>query len=162
MLKLTPRLAMAGIGLACAASVALALLAQHRFAMEPCPWCILQRILFIMVAALALLAAVMPAALPRRVLSALVLPFTLGGIAAALWQHFVAAKSSSCNLTFADNVIAFFGLDTRWPEVFEVRANCADAAASILGVPFEFWSLALFALAGVVALYSAVTAGRRA
>ncbi len=162
MLKLTPRMAMAALGLACATSVGLALLAQHRLGMEPCPWCILQRILFMVVAALSLVAAAMPAAALRRLLSALILPFTLGGIAAALWQHFVAAKSSSCNLTFADHVISFFGLDTRWPEVFEVRANCADAAVSIAGVPFEFWSLALFALAGMVTLYSAVTADRRA
>jgi len=29
-------------------------------------------------------------------------------------------------------------------------------------VPFEFWSLALFALAGIVVLYSALTPARRA
>ena len=153
---------MAALGVACAASVGLALLAQHKFGMEPCPWCILQRMLFIVVAALALLAALVPANAWRRSVSALVVPFTLGGIAAALWQHFVAAQSSSCALTFADKVITFVGLDTRWPEAFEVRASCADAAASVLGVPFEFWSLALFALAGIVALYSAMTTDRRA
>ncbi|MDE2593736.1 MAG: disulfide bond formation protein B, partial [Burkholderiales bacterium] len=60
--------------------------------------------------------------------------------------HFVAAKSASCNLTFADKVIGTFGLDVRWPDMFEVRANCADAAVNLLGVPYEFWSLALFAM----------------
>ena len=67
------------------------------------------------------------------------------GIAAALWQHFVAARTNSCALTLADKVISGLGLDTRWPEVFEVRASCADAAVNLLGVPFAFWSLALFA-----------------
>lgn len=159
---LPARLTLAGMGLACAASVGLALLAQHRFGMEPCPWCILQRLLFVALAALCLLAALVPPSWPRRTVSAIALPLAIGGGAAALWQHFVAAKSASCALTLADRIIAFFGLDTRWPEVFEVRASCADAAVSILGVPFEFWSLALFALVGMGLLYSVVTPARRA
>jgi protein dithiol:quinone oxidoreductase len=162
MSKLPPRLALAGIGLACAASLGAALVAQHHFGMEPCPWCILQRLLFIVLAALSLVAAALPSALLRRLLSALALPLAIGGGAAALWQHFVAAKSASCNLTLADKIVGYFGFDTRWPEVFEVRANCADAAVSILGVPFAMWSLALFALVGMVMLYSLVTPNRRA
>ena len=162
MVKLSPRLALSLMGLACGVSVALALLAQHKFGMEPCPWCILQRMIFISLAVLCPLAAALPGAALRRGLSALAVPLTLGGIGAALWQHFVAAKSSSCALTFADKIISFFGADTRWPQVFEVRASCADAAASILGVPFEFWSLALFAVVGIALIYSAVTPDRRA
>ncbi|MBI5926272.1 MAG: disulfide bond formation protein B [Aquabacterium sp.] len=162
MVKLPPRLALSLMGLACGVSVALALLAQHKFGMEPCPWCILQRMIFIALAVLCPLAAALPAAALRRGLSALAVPLALGGIGAALWQHFVAAKSSSCALTFADKIISFFGADTRWPHVFEVRASCADAAASILGVPFEFWSLALFAVVGIALIYSAVTPDRRA
>ena len=37
----------------------------------------------------------------------------LSGIAAALWQHFVAAKSASCNLTLADKIISGLRLDRR-------------------------------------------------
>ncbi len=162
MVKLSPRLALSLMGLACGVSVGLALLAQHKFGMEPCPWCILQRLIFIALTGLCLLAAALPAVALRRGLSAVAMPLALGGIGAALWQHFVAAKSSSCALTFADKIIGFFGVDTRWPNVFEVRASCADAAASILGVPFEFWSLALFAVVGIALLYSAVTPDRRA
>ena len=76
-----------------------------------------------------------------------------GGMASALYQHFVAAKSASCNLTFADKVIGAFSLDARWPDMFEVRANCADAATNLLGVPYEFWSLALFAMVAAAALW---------
>jgi disulfide bond formation protein DsbB len=162
MAQLSPRLALATLGLACAASVGAALLAQHQFGMEPCPWCILQRMLFIVLAVLCLVSAALPGSVSRRALSGLTLPLAAGGVAAALWQHFVAAKSSSCALTFADKVITFFHVDTRWPEVFEVRANCADAAATILGVPFEFWSLALFAVCGMALLYSLITPDRRA
>lgn len=162
MRTLSPRLMLLTLCLACAGSVGLALLAQHRFDMQPCPWCILQRILFIALSVLALVGATLPSDLGRRVLSALSLPLALGGIAAALWQHFVAAKTNSCALTFADRVNSYFGLDTRWPEWFEVRANCSDAAVSVLGVPFEFWALGLFAVATVVLVINVITPKRRA
>ena len=142
-------------------SVGLALLAQHRYGMEPCPWCILQRILFVLLAVLGLVAAALPG-LARRVLAGVALLGALGGMAAALWQHFVAAQSSSCALTLADRIITATGLDVRWPEAFEVRASCADAAVSVLGVPFALWSLALFALTGAILLANVLASGRRA
>lgn len=155
------RKVLALVGLACAAAVGGALIAQHRFGMEPCPWCILQRLLFITIAVLSLAAAALPWPTVRRGLALLVVPVAAGGVAAALWQHFVAAKTASCALTLADRIVGGLGFDTRWPEVFEVRASCADAATKLLGVPFEFWSLALFAVAGVVALACALSRRRR-
>jgi len=157
----TPRLLLTLISLVCAGSVGLALVAQHRYGMEPCPWCILQRILFVLLAILGLAAAALPG-LPRRVLAGVALLGALGGMAAALWQHFVAAQSNSCALTLADRIIGATGLDTRWPEAFEVRASCADAAVSVLGVPFELWSLALFALTGVILLANVLASRRHA
>jgi disulfide bond formation protein DsbB len=124
MRTLSPRLMLLVLGLLCAGSVGLALLAQHRFGMQPCPWCILQRILFIVLSVLALVGAALPGNLGRRVLSALSLPLALGGIAAALWQHFVAAKTSSCALTFADRVNSYFG----WTPAGPNGSRCAPTA----------------------------------
>ena len=67
-----------------------------------------------------------------------------------LWQHFVAARSASCNLTLADRIVNATGLDALLPDVFEARASCADAAVVLLGVPYEFWSGALFGAIGVL------------
>ena len=153
---------MAAVAVACLGSVGLALFAQHQWGMEPCPWCILQRMLFVLVGLVALVAAVQPSGGARRVLAGLALPLTIAGAAAALWQHFVAAKTQSCALTLADQVITTTGLDLRWPEVFEVRASCADGAVDLAGVPFEFWSLALFALSGIVLASICMTPSRRA
>lgn len=144
-----------------ASAIGAALVAQHRFGMEPCPWCILQRLLFAVIAVLALVAAILPSGLGRRLLAALIVPIAGGGVASALWQHYVAANSTSCALTLADRVITTLKLDEHWPEVFQVRASCADAVAHILGVPFEFWSLALFALLGVLALTCTFMRSRR-
>ena len=129
------------------AAVGLALWSQYGFDMQPCPWCVLQRVIFLAIALANLVALGL-----RPVGAALALLLSLCGAAAALWQHFVAAASASCNLTMADRIVGALGLNTALPDVFEARASCADAAVSLVGVPFEFWSLALFVLLGAAAV----------
>ncbi|MBQ0959654.1 disulfide bond formation protein B [Ideonella sp. 4Y11] len=145
-----PRPLLVLTALACWAGVGLALLSQYRFDMPPCPWCTLQRLIFLVLGAAALLgAAVEPL---RKPLAGLGVLLALSGAAAALWQHFVAAASASCNLTLADRILESLGLLDLAPEVFMPMASCADAAVNLLGVPYAFWSLALFALAGLACL----------
>ena len=134
-------LAMAALGVA---AVGIALVSQHVFDMQPCPWCILQRIIYLAIAALCLIGAAVSAALVRRGIGVLTLLLALSGGASALYQHLVASKSASCNLTFADKVISALGLDGAVPPLLQVTANCSDAAVSVLGVPYAYWSLALF------------------
>lgn len=137
-------------------AVGIALYTQHRLDMQPCPWCVLQRLIFVAIGAWALLGALVPAR-PARLVSALGVSLLAGcGIAAALWQHFVAAASASCNLTFADRVMNASGLNERFPEVFAAYASCADAAVSLAGIPYEFYSLALFALIDLMAVTTLV------
>jgi disulfide bond formation protein DsbB len=131
------------------AVVGAALVTQHVFDMQPCPWCVLQRLIFLAVSAAALVGLAWRSALGRRVSGGLVVVLALCGAAAALWQHFVAASSASCNLTLAEKIVAATGLDGRFPEVFAAYASCADAAVDLVGVPYEFWSLAAFLLFGL-------------
>lgn len=138
-----------GIAAACFAAVAIALVSQHVFDMQPCPWCVLQRLIFVVIGLLALLTFVWPGA--RRLGAALMVVFAVAGIAAALWQHFVAAASGSCNQTLADRIVSGIGLDGWLPEIFAARASCADAAVKLWAVPYEFWALALFALIAAAA-----------
>lgn len=144
------------VSAACVAAVGAAWWTQHHLDMQPCPWCILQRMQLLAIAAVGLLIAAMPSRMLQRLLSVGVVALAMSGVAAALWQHFVAAKTNSCALTLADRILTWSTLDQRWPELFEVRATCADAAATLLQVPYEFWSLALFAMVGVWALTSAL------
>ncbi len=138
-----PAVLLIGIALLSLASVGAALVSQHVYGMEPCPWCILQRVIFLAIALVCLVGAV-----AKRLAGALVLLLALCGVAAALWQHFKAAASSSCAMTVADNIVSAMKLDSLWPDVFLARASCADAAVSMVGVPYEFWSLAMFVLLG--------------
>jgi len=143
---------LAGIALVCFAAVGAALVAQHVYDMQPCPWCILQRLVFIAIGIVGLLGAALARRGGARPAAALALLLALSGAAAALWQHFVAAKSASCNLTLADRIIGALGLESLLPAVFQVTASCADAVATIVGVPFEFWSLALFVLLALASI----------
>jgi len=142
------RRGMLGIAAACVVAVGGALLAQYAFDMQPCPWCILQRLIYLALALVCVAAALPDARGPRRVLGGLAFVLAGCGVAAALWQHVVAAKQFSCSLTLADNIITALRLESLLPSLFQVTATCADAAVSVLGVPFEYWSLLLFALFG--------------
>jgi protein dithiol:quinone oxidoreductase len=142
---------LAGIMAACLLAVTLALVSQHVFDIQPCPWCVLQRLVFL---AIAIVCAIGLGLRSLRIpVGGLTLILALLGVAAAWWQHFVAAKSASCNLTLADRIIRnMLHLDRLLPSVFDARASCADAAVSLLGIPYEFWSLGLFAMVGIAAV----------
>jgi len=138
------------------AAIGAALVSQHVFDMQPCPWCVLQRAVFAAIALVALVGAL----LRQRLVQAGALLATellaTAGAAAALWQHFVAKSSSSCNLTLADRIVSGLQLDALAPEVFAPRASCADAAVDLLGLPYEFWSLGLFAALSAAAIWTLV------
>lgn len=149
------------IAAACLAAVVGALVAQHGFDMQPCPWCILQRLIFVLIAVAALIGAIPRTYLARTVAATLVILLSLAGAASAVWQNVVSAKSASCNLTLADKILSALRLNTALPELFEPRASCADAAVNLLGVPFEYWSLALFALLAIASILSMRAAHQR-
>ena len=134
------------------AAVGAALFTQHVWDMQPCPWCVLQRIVFLAIAVVALPGVFYRGAWARWLIGSLIALLAAGGAAAALWQHFVAASSTSCALALADRWIRQSGLDELAPQVFAAYASCADAKVNLLGVPYEFFSLALFTVLGFVAL----------
>jgi len=148
---LRARLLLLGMLVAAWGSVGFALYTQHVWGMLPCPWCVLQRLVFVLIGAAALLGLLLPGAGGRRLGAGLALPLALAGMGTALWQHFVAAASASCNLSMADRLMGYTGLDSRWPEIFAAYASCADAKVDLAGVPYEFWSLALFSALALAA-----------
>ena len=94
---------------------------------------------------LALLAAIKLAAAPTS--------SNTGGVFAAGYQHEVASKLATCDMTFADRVLTALDLETRLPSVFMVTANCSEASAyTLLGLPYEIWSGALFTLIALLCL----------
>ena len=94
-----------GIGLLSLGAVGLAAIAQYVFNMQPCPWCVLQRLIYIVVGVLALVAAALPG-LGRRLFIVLALLAALSGLAAALWQQLHAVNEASCALILAERIVS--------------------------------------------------------
>ena len=144
---------LAAVALACLGAVTAALVSQHAFDMQPCPWCVLQRLIYLVIALACGIGLMWRSTVGRRLSAALGLLFALCGGAAALWQHFQASASASCKLTWAERIVSgWLRLDSLLPDMFSPRASCADAAVNLLGVPYDFWSLALFAVIALALL----------
>ena len=147
-----PTRAFALVAVASFGGVAAALVSQHVYGMDPCAWCVLQRLIFVAIGIVALVALAWRRVTAARVAGTLVALLSIAGVASALWQQFVASKSASCNLTLADKIVSGSRLDQLLPGVFEARASCADAAVSLFGVPYALWAAALFVLCAGAAI----------
>jgi protein dithiol:quinone oxidoreductase len=135
-------------------AIGVALVSQHHFDMQPCPWCIVQRLLYACIGTVCLVAAAWPLDSSRRVQSVAALASiwaSTAGAASALWQQLFAAKSSSCVRSMADVIVGLTQMDRLLPDLFQSRASCAEASVSLLGVPYAVWSLTLFLALSVAA-----------
>ena len=132
------------IALLCLFALAVALISQHVFDMPPCAWCVLQRLILLVIAVVCLLANLVPGAV-KRVMALLSFALAIAGIVAAWYQHTVAAEMMSCDRTFADIFMSkTTGLDGMVPWLFGIYATCMDAKVSVLGVEYVLWALLLF------------------
>lgn len=129
--------------------VVIALISQYHFDMQPCPWCILQRVIFIMIA-LSCLGLYFIQKKPVSI-SWITLLCTAGQVTAA-YQFAVASHSTSCKLSMAEKIISSSYLDQWFPFLFEIKASCADAVVKIMGINYEIFSLAAFTLISTVFL----------
>ncbi|MDE2371579.1 MAG: disulfide bond formation protein B [Burkholderiales bacterium] len=141
-----------GVAVVALGAVGAALVTQHVLGMQPCPWCVLQRLIFVAMALVALPGLVVRQRSVQLASTVAVVALALAGVATALWQHFVAARSASCAMTLADQIMQWTGLGELLPQVFAAYASCADAASTLLGLPYEFYSLTLFIVLGGAAL----------
>jgi disulfide bond formation protein DsbB len=137
------------VGLVSLGAVGLAAIAQYQFDMQPCPWCVLQRLIYIVVGVLALLGALLSNT-PRRLVVGLALLTALSGVGTALYQQLHAVNEASCDLSAAERFIGWLQLDRLLPQLFVAYASCADAAVSVLHVPFAVWSCVLFVILSVL------------
>jgi len=147
------------IGVLALAALGAALVAQYGFNMQPCPWCVLQRFIYIVIAVFALLGALVTGG-ARRGLGVLALLAALCGIASALWQQLYAANEASCDLTLAERITTGLHLDRLAPQLFIAYASCADAAVNVLGIPFAVWSCAMYVLLAVLLVWTLRVLGR--
>lgn len=142
------------IALLSLSAVGFALFSQHVLEMQPCAWCVLQRFLFLCIAAICLLANFFRSKAWVKVCALLCFALSASGILSAWYQYSVASELFSCNMTFADKFMSqWTGLDATLPWLFGIFATCMDARVSLLGFDYSLWGLGLFAVFIVLTLW---------
>ena len=144
---------------ACAGLLAFAVYMQMRMGLEPCPLCIFQRLAFVALAVLFLLAALHGPRKPgaRAVYGVLTFVAACVGIGIAgrhVWVQVMPQDAmSSCGppLAFLSQTMGPFEV---FRTVLTGTANCGDIDWTFLGLSMPMWSLVWFVLLAGWALYA--------
>jgi len=152
-----PRLGYAAGFLVCAGLIGSALYLQYYEYQDPCPLCLLQRVVYIVLMALFLVAALHgPGRVGATVYGGLL--FVVAAIGAVIatrhvWlQHLPKDRVPECGpgLEF---MLRKFPLTQALEKVLTGSGECAEAGWTLLGLTIAGWSLVWFVLLGAFALY---------
>jgi len=163
-LDLTPRLGYLAGFLMSGGLIAYALFLQYYEYQNPCPLCILQRVVYIVLMVVFLIGALHG---PRRtgvyVYSALLTVVSLVGAGIAtrhVWlQHLPKNKVPECGPGL-NYMLDRFPLVEAFAKIFRGSGECAEVGWKLLGLSVAEWSLVWFILLGAWAVYIAVAARR--
>jgi disulfide bond formation protein DsbB len=162
---LVPRLGYALGFLACAGLIGFALYLQHYQHQDPCPLCILQRVTYMVLMGVFLVAAIHgPGRVAAMIYGGLLL--VTAGIGAAIatrhvWlQHLPPERVPECGpgLEFT---LRKFPLFEALGKIFAGSGQCAEGGWTFLGLTIAGWSLVWFVLLGGFAVYLTLAAARR-
>lgn len=161
-----PRLGYALGFLVCAGLIGFALYLQYYEYQDPCPLCLLQRLVYIALMAVFLVAALHgPGRAGAIVYGGLLIATTAIGAAIAgrhVWlQHLPPDRVPECGpgLEFT---LRKFPLFQALEKVFAGSGQCAEAGWKFLGLTIAGWSLVWFVLLGLFCVYLTMLAVRRA
>ncbi|WP_305857671.1 disulfide bond formation protein B [Balneatrix alpica] len=155
-MKVADRAVNGVIALGCGVILAIAFYMEYQMGLEPCPLCLMQRVMFAAAGLLCLLAFLHnPAAMGQRLYAALVLLFALGGAALAsrqLWlQSLPAEEVPACGPGI------YFMLE-RFPftEVLQSMimgtGDCAEVQWTLFSISIPGWALIGFIGLALLAL----------
>jgi len=114
--------------------------------LQPCPLCIFQRLLYLLIGLLALAGALFPGA--RRLWGALLALTAAGGVATAAyqsWLQYLPEVSRECGFgepTVIERIVDWFGV--RWPAMFMATGFCSSKEWVFLGLSMANWSVLCF------------------
>ena len=137
----------ASLGLGCFGLVAIGMELQHLLRLAPCPYCIFQRLLYLLIGVVALAGFILPAAAPLW--AALVLGFCAlgGGIAAyQSWMQAYPELATECGFTnpnLIEQLVDWLGMQL--PSLFLATGFCSSKEWVFLGLSMANWSLLCFA-----------------
>jgi disulfide bond formation protein DsbB len=152
--------------LVCAGMIAFALYLQHFEGQEPCPLCILQRVAWITLGSLFLVAAIHgPARVGAAVYGALLILVAGAGAAIAgrhVWlQNLPRDQVPACGPDL-DYMLRQFPLSETLRRVLSGTGECAESGWTFLDLSIAGWSLVWLLLIGAFAAFLTAIAWRRA
>jgi protein dithiol:quinone oxidoreductase len=134
--------------IACFATVALALVIQTKYNLEPCPLCITQRIFFMGLGVLFLIGAfIKPASLMQKIFAFLQVTTALGGAGWAIRHWYLQAHKgeiiADCGVGF-DYMFDNFPLKKMFTLIFKGTGDCAAIDWTFLGLTLPQLALITF------------------
>lgn len=162
---ISPRIGYLAGFLACVGLFAFALYLQYYEYQNPCPLCILQRVAFIAMMAVFLVAAVHgPRLIGACVYSGLLVVIAMAGGAVAtrhVWlQHLPKDRVPECGPGL-EYMLEKFPLTQALEKIFRGSGECAEVGWTFLGLSIAEWSLVWFVLLAALAVYVAMLARRQ-
>ncbi|MDP2826860.1 MAG: disulfide bond formation protein B [Sulfuritalea sp.] len=169
-LLFTPRGLFAATGVGAVGLVAGGLVLAHTLNLAACPLCILQRMVYLLlaleaIAAWTLAASSQPNARPRRAAALLMAATAATGAGIAAYQTWLQrfAKGVSCTADqpWWEAFVNWAG--SQWPLMFEASGLCSEAGWKFLGLSIAEWSLIAFSSMTIAMLAAMIrTADSRA
>lgn len=143
--------------LSCFLIVGLALMIQTQYNLEPCPLCISQRIIFMSLGVLFLIAAfVPPKTTLKKLFTGLQVLTALGGAGVAIRHWYLQANKESmvadCGVGF-DYMFENFPLEKALKLVFRGTGDCAAIDWTLLGLTLPQLGLISFMALAAYAVY---------
>lgn len=144
--------------LVCCSLLGFGLYLEYAVELEPCPLCVFQRIAYICIALVSLVAAIHgPKNIANRIYSGLILlaALTGGGIAARqVWlQHLPPEKVPECGPGL-EYMLDTFPLGQALKMILSGSGECAKVDWTFLGLSIAEWSLIWFVMFMVISLVS--------
>jgi disulfide bond formation protein DsbB len=145
-----------GIFFVCVGLLAFALYLQHWKDLDPCPWCVVQRLGFILVGVIALAAALHgPAAAGATAYSIVGFIAAAAGAAAGAYHVFLQAdpvRASKCVGSPVERILDQLALGKLAPPLLQYDGPCTLKPWSFLGLSIPEWSLAWFVILAIAFL----------
>jgi disulfide bond formation protein DsbB len=150
-LLFAPRGLFAATGLAALGLVGGGLILAHTMNLAACPLCILQRMLYLLLALEAIAAWLLTGSTPARTLPRRLAAFVMAatastGVVIASYQTWLQrfAKGASCTADqpWWEHFVNWAG--SQWPLMFEASGLCSEAGWKFLGLSIAEWSLIAF------------------
>ncbi len=133
-----------------------ALYLQYVLRQEPCPLCMIQRVIFIAIGSAFFIAALHnPARFAARIYSGFIALFSVVGVAVAgrhIWiQHLPKDQVPACGPGL-DFMLKNFPLSEVWQELLHGSGECAEKSWTFLALGLPEWSLLAYLALGAWAL----------